>query len=135
MICIRTEEPDYSALPTVEYEWAHSVYRTITELQREDWPTPRGKYSKKQGTVKTATFGSKFAAPQTCTEQIIDLQDILRYMGVPIREKSYTFGDNKTVVNSSNTMYGDKISTSLTLDSLYKIRADARSNAQICFLS
>ena len=31
---------DYSALPTVEYEWAHSVYGTITELQREDWPTP-----------------------------------------------------------------------------------------------
>ena len=28
----------------MEYEWAHSVYGTITELQREDWPTPRGKY-------------------------------------------------------------------------------------------
>ena len=44
MICIHTEEPDYLALLTVEYEWAHSVYGTITELQREDWPTPRGKY-------------------------------------------------------------------------------------------
>ena len=106
MIRIRTEEPDYLALPTMEYKWAHSVYGTITELQREDWPTPRGKYSKKQGTVKTTTFGSKFAAAQTCTEQIIDLQDILRYMGVPICEKSYMFGDNKTVVNSSNTMHG-----------------------------
>ena len=29
----------------------------------------------------------------------------------------------------------DKILTSLALDSSYKIRADARSNAQICFLS
>ena len=27
-------------------------------------------------------------------------------MGVPIREKSYMFGDNKTVVNSSNTLHG-----------------------------
>ena len=26
---------------------------------------------------------------------------MLRYLGVPIREKSYMFGDNKSVVNSS----------------------------------
>ena len=142
MIRICTEEPDYSALPTMEYEWAHSVYGTVTELQKEDWPTPRGNYitllhfvdanlyhdivtgrsvtgilhlvnktpiewySKKQGTVETATFGSEFAAARTCTEQIIDLHDTLRYMGVPIRDKSYMFGDNKTVVDSSNTPHG-----------------------------
>ena len=44
MICIRTEEPDYSALLVVEYDWAHSVYGTVTKLQQEDWPTPRGKH-------------------------------------------------------------------------------------------
>ena len=98
MIHICTEEPDYSVLPVVEYEWAHSVYGSAMELQREDWPTPWGKhvtlshfidanlyhdivtgrsvtgilhlvnktpiewYSKKQGTIETATFGSEFAA-------------------------------------------------------------------------
>ena len=126
----------------MEYDWAHSVYGTAAKLQREDWPTPRGKHvtlshfidanlyhnivmgrsvtgilhlankmpidwcSKKQGTIKTATFGSEFATTRTCTEQIIDLRDTLRYMGVPIREKSYMFGDNKTVVDSSNTPHG-----------------------------
>ena len=80
--------------------------RLVTGIHDLTNKTPIDRYSKKQGTVKTATFGSKFAAAQTCTEQIIDLQDTLRYMGVPIREKSYTFGDNKTVVNSSNTMHG-----------------------------
>jgi hypothetical protein len=27
----------------------------------------------------------------------------LRYLGVPIREKSYVFGDNKTVIDASST--------------------------------
>ena len=34
------------------------------------------------------------------------MRDTLRYMGVLIREKSYMFGDNKTVVDSSNTPHG-----------------------------
>ena len=131
MISIHTEEPDYSALPVVEYDWAHSIYGMVVKLQREDWPTPRGKhvtsshfvdanlyhdivmgrsitgilhltnktpidwYSKKQGTIETATFGLEFAAARTCTERIIDLRDTLRYMGVPIHEKSYMFGDKR----------------------------------------
>ena len=35
--------------------------------------TPIDWYSKKQGTVKTATFGSEFVAARTAVEQIIDL--------------------------------------------------------------
>ena len=157
MIHIRTEEPDYSALPVVEYNWARSVYGMVVELQQEDWPTPRGKhvtllhfvdanlyhdivtgrsvmgilrlanktpidwYSKKQGTVETATFGSEFAAARTCTEQIIDLCDTLRYMGVPIQEKSYMFGDNKTVVDSSNTPHG-KLHKRHTMLAYHRVR-------------
>ena len=48
-------------------------------------------YSKKQP--------SEFVAARTCVEQIIDLHCTLRYLGVPIRQKSYMFGDNKTVVD------------------------------------
>ena len=34
-----------------------------------------------QSTVETATFGSEYVAARTCTEQIIDLQTTLRYLG------------------------------------------------------
>ena len=63
--------------------------------------TPLDWYSKKQATVETATYGSEFVAAQTCVEQIIDLRNTLRYLGVPICSKSYMFGDNKSVVDSS----------------------------------
>ena len=59
-------------------------------------------YSKKQGTVEMATFGSEANAARTAMEQIIDLRGTLRYMGVPLRESSYMFGDNKTVVDSGS---------------------------------
>ena len=62
--------------------------------------TPLDWYSKKQPTVETATYGSEFVAARTCIEQIIDLRTTLRYLGVPIRDKSYMFGDNKSVVDS-----------------------------------
>ena len=51
--------------------------------------------------MKTATYGSEFVASTTATEQIIDLRHTLRYLGVPIKTKSYLFGDNRSVVTSS----------------------------------
>ena len=64
--------------------------------------TPIDWYSKKQATVETATYGSEFVAARTCVDQIVDLQNTLRYLGVPIQEQSYMFGDNESVVNSSS---------------------------------
>ncbi|CAJ1968474.1 unnamed protein product [Cylindrotheca closterium] len=58
--------------------------------------------SKEQSTVETATYGSEPAATQTCAKQIMDLQQSLRYLGVPIRGQSYMFGDNESVMNSSS---------------------------------
>ena len=63
--------------------------------------TPIDSYSKRQATVETATYGSEFVASKTATEQIIDLRHTLRYFGVPIKTKSYLFGDNRSVVTSS----------------------------------
>jgi hypothetical protein len=60
-------------------------------------------YSKKQATVETATFGSEFIAARTTIDQILDLRMTLCYLGIPIPEKSYVFGDNKTVINASLT--------------------------------
>ena len=55
-------------------------------------------YSKKQATVETATYGSEFVATKTATEQIMDIRQTLRYLGVPIGAKSFLFGDNRSVV-------------------------------------
>ena len=62
---------------------------------------PEAKYTKKQETVKTATYGSEFAAARTAIQQIAGLRQALRYLGVPIRESSYLLGDNESVVKSS----------------------------------
>jgi hypothetical protein len=67
--------------------------------------TPADWYAKKQGTAETATYGSEFVAARTATEQIIDNRLSLRYLGVPVKE-SFMFGDNESVVNSSNIPAG-----------------------------
>jgi hypothetical protein len=59
-------------------------------------------FTKKQGTVETATYGSEFVAARTGTEQLMDLRNTLRYLGVPITA-SVMFGDNKSVVDSSTS--------------------------------
>jgi hypothetical protein len=75
--------------------------RSVTGILHLINKTPLDWYSKKQATVETATYGSEFVAARTCVDQIIDLRTTLRYLGVPVRDKSYVFGDNKTVVDSS----------------------------------
>ena len=63
--------------------------------------TPINAYSKRQSTVETPTYGYEFVAARTAVDQIIDICTTLRYLGVPIRDKSYIFGDNRSVVTSS----------------------------------
>ena len=53
--------------------------------------TPIMWHSKKQATSETATYGAEFIAGRTCIEQIIDLRNTFRYLGVPINEVSYVF--------------------------------------------
>ena len=136
-IRLRTEEPDFSALPTQHYDWSDSVYSGAKELLPTDAPKPLGKpvvttsyvdanlyhcmltgravtgilhflnqtpidwYSKKQATVETATYGSEFVGGRICIDQIMDLCTTLRYLGVPVCQVSYIFGDNKIVIDSS----------------------------------
>ena len=141
VIRIRSDEPDYSDVPDIRYDWSRSVYGELTEVLPTDAPPPLGNYvtlthyvdanlmhdvitgrsvtgilhltnktpidwySKKQSTVETATYGSEFVAARTCVEQVIDLRNTLRYLGVPVRDKSYMFGDNESVVNSSTEVH------------------------------
>jgi hypothetical protein len=44
VICIRTGEPDYSALPDQEFNWEQSVYGNVSEMLPTDAPKPLGKY-------------------------------------------------------------------------------------------
>ena len=76
--------------------------RSVTGVLHTLNVTPIDWYSKKQATVETATYGSEFVAARICVEQIIDLSNTLRYLGVPVRDQSYMFGDNESVVNSSS---------------------------------
>jgi hypothetical protein len=79
--------------------------RSVTAVLHFLNQTPMYWYLKKQATVKTATFGSEFIAVRTNIDQIVDLRMTLRYLGVPIREKSYVFGDNKTIIDASSTQH------------------------------
>jgi hypothetical protein len=83
--------------------------------------TPIEWYSKKQATVETATYGSEFVAARTCVEQIIDLRITLRYLGVPVHEKGYMFGDNKSVVDSATTPHA-KLHKRHTALSFHRVR-------------
>ena len=82
----------FTVLPLVHL----SLHAVISANQ-----TPTDWYSKKQATVETATYGSEFVAAKTATEQIMDLRYTLSYLGVPIKSKSYMFGDNRSVVTSA----------------------------------
>ena len=46
--------------------------------------TPIDWFSKLQSTVATATFGSEYVSARTCVEQLINLRNTLRYLGVPV---------------------------------------------------
>ena len=89
--------------PTVDANLNHCLAtgRSVTGCLHFVNHTPIDSYSKRQATVETATYGSEFVASKTATEQIIDLRHTLRYLGVPIKTKSYLFGDNRSVVTSS----------------------------------
>ena len=67
--------------------------------RERDWETLRRFFS--WASVESVEKTEANAA-RTATEQIIDLRGTLRYMGVPLRESSYMFGDNKTVIDSGS---------------------------------
>jgi hypothetical protein len=95
--------------------------RSVTGILHLLNKTPIEWYSKKQATVETATYGFEFVAARVCVEQIIDLRNTLRFLGVPIREKSYMFGDNKSVVDSSMQLNA-KLHKHHTMLSFHRVR-------------
>ena len=54
-------------------------------------------YSKRQNTVETSIFGSKFIAMKTAAEQIESLRYKLQMLGVPLEGPTNVFCDNEAV--------------------------------------
>ena len=52
-----------------------------------------------------ATYRLEFDAAWIAVDQIIALCTDLRYFSIPICEKSYLFGDNKSAITSSTIPY------------------------------
>ena len=75
--------------------------RAVTGIMHIVNGTPVDWFTKRQDTVETATYSSEYVAARIATEQIIDLRNTLRYLGVPLKGATYMFGDNKSVVTSS----------------------------------
>jgi hypothetical protein len=85
--------------------------------------TPADWFAKKQATVETATHGSEFVAARAATEQIIDLRTALHHLGVPAREKSHMFGDNKSVIDSATTPHAKLLMQSIDRLKLWNVPA------------
>ena len=83
--------------------------------------TPIDAYTRRQSTVETATYGSEFVAARTAVDQIIDIRTTLRYLGVPIRDMSYMFGDNRSDATRS-TIPNSTISKRHHLASYHRVR-------------
>ena len=63
--------------------------------------TPLGRFSKRQGQVEMATYGSEFVAANTAVEQIIDLRFTLRMLGIPLDGPAWLFPNNQSTITSS----------------------------------
>ena len=72
--------------------------RSVTAILHIVNGTPIDWYSKQEATVETASYGLKFVAGRIAVDQIVDLRYTLMYLGVPIRSKSFMFGDKKSVI-------------------------------------
>jgi hypothetical protein len=59
-------------------------------------------YSKKQNTVKTSTFGSKFVAVRIAVGLIKSLQYKLRMFGIPIDGPTNIYCDDEAVTKNSS---------------------------------
>jgi len=63
--------------------------------------TPIDWHCKKYSTPEIAIYGAEFVSGRTCIQQIINHRNSLQYLGVPINNISYVFGDNESMINSS----------------------------------
>ena len=59
--------------------------------------------SKKQASIETSSFGSKFCALKACCEYMRGLRYKLRMLGIPITGPAYIQGNNQSVLANAST--------------------------------
>ena len=92
-------------------------------------------FCKKQDTVETATYGSEFVAAKQATEGIISLRALLMYMGVPMEEKAWLLGDNKSIITSS-TIPHSQLSKRHNALAYHKVRASVAAGfLKFCWIN
>ena len=77
--------------------------------------------ARKTPSVESATYGSELTAARICVDQIVEIRNLLHYLGVPIRDRSYMFGDNEAVVNSAISPFA-KLHKRHNLLSFHRVR-------------
>ena len=105
--------------------------RAVTALLHFINQTSFDWYSKRQATVKSATFGSEFVAARTGIDHIVDIRTTLRYLGVPIKGKTYMFGDNESVVKNASVPHSELKKRQMAL-SYHKTR-EAIASGMVAF--
>ena len=80
----------------------YTTGRSVTGILQFVNTTPIDWLSKRQATVETATYGLEFVAARQATDKSLDLRLTLRYLGVPIKDATYMFCDNQSVVTSGS---------------------------------
>ena len=63
--------------------------------------TPIKYFCKLQNTVEITTYGLELVAAKQCAEQIRELQETLKLIGIPIEESAWMLGNNSSVITSS----------------------------------
>ena len=59
-------------------------------------------WSKKQNSVASSSFGSKFIPMKQCCEYVRGLRYKLRMMGISCDDPTFTYGDNQSVLANIN---------------------------------
>ena len=50
--------------------------------------------------METITYGFEFVTTKQCTEQVRELQETIKLIGIPIKELAWILGDNSSVIIS-----------------------------------
>ena len=95
--------------------------RSVTGILHFVNQMPFGWFAKKQQTVETAAYGSEFVAARIATDQIVDNRNSFRHLGVPIRGKTFMFGDNRSTVDSGSLPHA-KLHKRHTALSFHRVR-------------
>jgi hypothetical protein len=64
--------------------------------------TPVSCISMRQGTAEASSYGSEFIAGRVSVEEVLALRGALRALGVPVNSPTKWYGDNLSILQSSN---------------------------------